>query len=142
MTLEKLTKEKRGEIMGKELKQEEQREDPTFHIELILHPHSPAMKLFPITGQTLKAHPHLENSRELRGEGGVIKNILNWVRLNKNFYASLSFFSSDGTKMSPESCRCVERSGRRGRDVLQTGLTSIHSPGEDLLTDGPLDVFK
>lgn len=124
MTLEKLTKEKGGEITGKELRREEQ--DPTLHIELILHPHSPAMKLFPITGQILKAHPHLENSRGLWGEGGVIKNILNWVRLNNNFYTSLSFFSTGGTKMSPESCSCVETCGRRGRDVLQNSSLMDH----------------
>lgn len=45
-------------------------------------PHSPALKLFPIIGQIIKAHSHLGNSRELQGEGGVTHNTPNWVRLN------------------------------------------------------------
>lgn len=54
-------------------------------------PRSPALKLFPNTGQMIKAHSHLGNARELWGEGGIPQNTLNWVRLNKNVYPSPAF---------------------------------------------------
>lgn len=140
-TLEKLTREKRWEMMGKNWGKRNRENTPISiwaYTSPTPFPHSPALKLFPIIGQIIKAHSHLGNSRELQGEGGVTHNTPNWVRLNFIPLCHLFLW----TKMSLESPYCSKTSGPRGRAGLLTGLRSIRSPREKLLTDGPQHGFK
>lgn len=123
------------------LRQEEQREDPNFHIELIFRPHHSHTALLwscsPLKAKLSKLIPIwglLDSCREKEELSKINCTGSDYIKISTPL-CHLLFYR---TKMKLESCYCVETSGPRGHDgmVCRQGWGTSTAPGRNSsLTD-------